>query len=155
MDETLDVRLPPWFAIRNSALKGNSLKKIITYWNLIKLYSAQNGCGHVSIPYTTWLSVSLWRRVLSWDFLPITTYVPPIWSIKWKKIGSRKVCCMSNKNCPICNTCPICNSMFISLCTEQSINYFSQKLTFFFKLDKFQPLKKIFFRDFRWSAVLV
>ena len=101
MDETLDVRLPPWFAIRNSALKGNSLKKIITYWNLIKLYSAENGCGHVSIPYTTWLSVSLWRRVLSWDFLPITTYVPPIWSIKWKKIDSRKVCCMSNKNCPI------------------------------------------------------
>ena len=28
MDETLDVRLPPWFPINNSALKSNSLKKI-------------------------------------------------------------------------------------------------------------------------------
>ena len=28
MDETLDVWLPPWFAISNSALQGNSLKKI-------------------------------------------------------------------------------------------------------------------------------
>ena len=28
MDETLDVRLPPWFAISNSSQKGNSLKKI-------------------------------------------------------------------------------------------------------------------------------
>ena len=31
--------------------------------------------------------------------------------------------------------------------TEQSINYFGQKLTFFFKFDKFQPLK-LFFRNF-------
>ena len=30
MDEILDVRLPPWFVISNSALKGNSLKKILT-----------------------------------------------------------------------------------------------------------------------------
>ena len=47
MDEALDVRLPPWFAINNSALKGNSLKKILTIIEIIKLYSAQNGCGHV------------------------------------------------------------------------------------------------------------
>ena len=34
-----------------------------------------------------------------------------------------------------------------SLYTEQSINYFVQKLTFFFKFNKFQP-QKLFFRDF-------
>ena len=31
MDETLDVRLAPWFAISNNALKGSSLKKILTF----------------------------------------------------------------------------------------------------------------------------
>ena len=47
MDEALDVRLPPWFAINNSALKRNSLKKILTIIEVIKLYSSQNGFGHV------------------------------------------------------------------------------------------------------------
>ena len=31
MDEALDVRLLPSFAISNSALEGNSLKTIITF----------------------------------------------------------------------------------------------------------------------------
>ena len=31
MDETFDIKLPPWFAISNSALRGNSLKKIATF----------------------------------------------------------------------------------------------------------------------------
>ena len=35
MDETLDVRLPPWFAISNSALKSNSLKKILTFIEIL------------------------------------------------------------------------------------------------------------------------
>ena len=49
MDETLDVRLPPLFAINSSALKGiSSLKKNSSFYlNLIKLYSTQNGYGHV------------------------------------------------------------------------------------------------------------
>ena len=49
MDETLDVRLPPLFAISNRALKGiSSLKKNSSFYlNLIKLYSTQNGYGHV------------------------------------------------------------------------------------------------------------
>ena len=54
MDETLDVQLPPWFAISNSTLKSNSLKKKLT----------QNGCGHVYVPYATRLPVSLWRRTV-------------------------------------------------------------------------------------------
>ena len=71
MDETFDVQLSPWFAISNSALKGNSQKKNSNfYWNLIKLYSTQNGRGHVCVPYATWLPVSLWRKVLSWDICP-------------------------------------------------------------------------------------
>ena len=41
MNETFGFGLPPWFSISNSALKGNSLKKIITFieilWNFIKL----------------------------------------------------------------------------------------------------------------------
>ena len=41
MDETLDVQLPPWFAISNSALKDNSLKKLMTLieilYNFIQL----------------------------------------------------------------------------------------------------------------------
>ena len=35
----------------------------------------------------------------------------------------------------------ICNGMLYSLCNEQSIDFFGQKLTFFFKFNKFQPLK--------------
>ena len=31
MDETLDVQLLPWVTISNSALKGNNLKKILTF----------------------------------------------------------------------------------------------------------------------------
>ena len=97
MDETWNVRLPPWFAISNGALKGTvSEKNDKFYWNLIELYSTQDGCGHVCVPYTTWLPVSLWRRVLSWDSLPIIAYVTLSWIIKWKNIGSRQVCCMSN-----------------------------------------------------------
>ena len=54
MDETLDVRLPPWFAISSSALKGSNLKKILTFIDiLIKLYSTQNGCGQVCASYVT------------------------------------------------------------------------------------------------------
>ena len=36
MVETLDVRLPPWFAISNSALKDNSLKK---FYLLLKFHN--------------------------------------------------------------------------------------------------------------------
>ena len=35
MYETLDVQFPPWFAISNSALKGNSLKKILTFIEIL------------------------------------------------------------------------------------------------------------------------
>ena len=45
MDETLNARLPHWFAISNSTLKGNSKKNSNFYWNLIKLYSTQDGCS--------------------------------------------------------------------------------------------------------------
>ena len=49
---------------------------------------------------------------------------------------------------PYTTLCPICNSMLNnSLYTEQSINYFVQKLMFFFKFNKFHP-QKLFFRDF-------
>ena len=42
MDEILDICLPPWFAISiNSALKNHSMKKILTFieilWNFIQL----------------------------------------------------------------------------------------------------------------------
>ena len=35
MDETLDVWLPAWFAISNSALKDNSLKKFLTFIEIL------------------------------------------------------------------------------------------------------------------------
>ena len=44
MGETLDVQLPHLFAISNSALKGNSLKKIQTFIENLNFYSTQNGC---------------------------------------------------------------------------------------------------------------
>ena len=55
MDETLDVWLPAWFAISNSALKDNSLKKFLTFIEIlyfielkmdVVLYEphAQRGC---------------------------------------------------------------------------------------------------------------
>ena len=68
------------------------------YWNLIKLYSTQDGFGHVCVQYTMWLPVSLWRRVLSWDSL--LAYVLPNWSIKWKNIDSRR---FSVKKTTFCN----------------------------------------------------
>ena len=76
MDVTLDAWLPPWFAISNSALKGNSLKKFKLLLKLIILYSTQNGCGLVCVPCAMWLPVSLWRRVLSWDSLPTISLSP-------------------------------------------------------------------------------
>ena len=36
MDETLDIRLPPWFTISNNALKSNSLKKVLTFIEIYK-----------------------------------------------------------------------------------------------------------------------
>ena len=36
MDETLDIQLPPWFAISNSALKRNSLKKILIFMEILQ-----------------------------------------------------------------------------------------------------------------------
>ena len=96
MGETLDICLPPWFAISNSALKRKSEKNSNFYGNLIKLYSTQNGCGHVCVPYATWLPVSLWRRVLSRNSLSVIAYVLLNWSIKWKSFGLRQECCMSN-----------------------------------------------------------
>ena len=66
MDETLDIRLPLWFAISNSALKSNSLKKNSHfYWNL------KMGVVMCVSHTQTWLPVSLWRRVLSWDCHPL------------------------------------------------------------------------------------
>ena len=44
---------------------------------------------------------------------------------------------------------PVPNGTY-SLYTEQSINYFAQKSTFFLKFNKCQPLK-LFFRDFSLS----
>ena len=35
MDETLDICLPPWFAISNTALKSNSLKKTLTFIEIL------------------------------------------------------------------------------------------------------------------------
>ena len=35
MDEILNVWLPPWFAISNSTMKGNSLRKIITFIKIL------------------------------------------------------------------------------------------------------------------------
>ena len=35
MDEILDVWLPPWFAISSSTLKGDSLKKISTFIEIL------------------------------------------------------------------------------------------------------------------------
>ena len=35
MDETLNVRLPPWFVISNSTLKGNGLKKILSFIEIL------------------------------------------------------------------------------------------------------------------------
>ena len=39
---------------------------------------------------------------------------------------------------------PYATVCLCSLYTEQSINYYVQKLTFFFKFNKFQPQKKFF-----------
>ena len=90
-------------------------KKSNFYWNLRKLYSIQNGCDHVYVPYTTWLSLNLWRRVLSWDSLPIISYVPPSWSIKWKKHWLKASVLYEQllSRVPYTTLCSICNSMFM------------------------------------------
>ena len=35
MDETLDVRLPPWFTISNNAMNGHSRKNILTFIEIL------------------------------------------------------------------------------------------------------------------------
>ena len=60
-----------------------------------------------------------------------------------QKFGSRQVCCMSNYSV-VSHTqhfVPYAMVCLCSLCNEQSMNYFVQKLTFFFKFNKFQPQK--------------
>ena len=96
MDETLDIQLPPWFAISNSALKRNSLKKMLIFMEILQNFIQLRMDVVMCVSYATWLPVSLWRRVLSRGSLPIIAYVPPNWSIKWKFFGSRQVCYMSN-----------------------------------------------------------
>ena len=39
MDEILNVWLPPWFAISNSTMKGNSLRKIITFIKILSNFT--------------------------------------------------------------------------------------------------------------------
>ena len=97
MDITSDIRLyhAGWL-LAIVHWKATVWKNSNFYWNLIKFYSTQNGCGDVCVPYTNWLPISLWRRVLSRDSLPITTCIPLNWSIKWKIFGSRQKCSMSN-----------------------------------------------------------
>ena len=76
----------------------------------------QNGCGHVCVPYTTWLPVSLGRRVLSWDSLPIITCPPPPPHLKyqmkkcWLKVNILYEQLLTSV--PYATLCPICNSMF-------------------------------------------
>ena len=110
------------------------------YWNLKKLDVV------MCVPHTqTWLLVRLWR-VLPRDSIYITAYVPPIWTIKWNIFGSRQVFYISNYQL-VSRTqqfVPYPTVCLWSLYTEQSINYFGQKLTFFFKFNKFQPLKFLF-----------
>ena len=53
----------------------------------------------------------------------------------------------------ICPSQPKYEVRLCPLYTEHFINYFSQKLTFFFKFNNFQSLK-LFFRDFSLSAHL-
>ena len=36
MDEALNVWLPPWFGISNSALKDNNLKKILNFIEIVE-----------------------------------------------------------------------------------------------------------------------
>ena len=146
MDEALDVRLPPWFAINNSALKRNSLKKILTIIEIIKLYSAQNGCGHVRM-------------------CPIHSPIHRICPSPLKcqtKFGSNQVLyelllsSVPFTFVPYATLCSIRNSMFmffIYILNNPTI-YFGHKLTFFLKFNKFQSLK-LFFRDFSSSANLV
>ena len=136
MDETLDVQLLPWFAISNSVLKGNSMKKNPTfYWNLIKLYSTQNRCGHVC-PIHNVTACKLLVKSAIWDSLPIIVYIPPNWSIKCKKFGSGQVCCMSNYYIVshMQHFVPYATVCLCSLYTEQLINYFGHKLTFFVQI---------------------
>ena len=141
MDETLDVWLPPWFAISSSALRGSNLKKILTFIDiLIKTYSTQNGCGQVCASYVTWLPVSLWKRVLSRDSFLHYSICPTNWSIKLKTFWLKG---------PIHNFLSYTQWYVYVLCMLNNIS-----ITFGHKLNKFQPLK-LFFRNFSLSANLV
>ena len=119
--------------------KATVWKKISNfYWDLIKLYSTQNGFGHVCVPYAVWLLVSFWWRVLSRDSLSIIAYVSPKWIIKWKIFGSRQVYEQLLSSVLYATLCPICKGMgmiFVYWTTHQllwwKIDFFSSSLISF------------------------
>ena len=140
MDETSDVWLPPWF-----------------YWSFIKIFWTQNGCGHVCVPYTLWLLVSLLKRVLSWVFLPITYsifhsqlkyQIRKTWlktSVLYKQLLS---------SAPYATLCPIQNAIFMFFVYWTIHQLIRSKINFFLQTYK-ASVSKTIFRDFILSANLV
>ena len=117
--------------------KATVWKNSNSYWNLVKLYSTQTGCGHVCVPYATWLPVSLWRRVLSRDSLPVIAYVPPYWTIKWKVFGLRQVCCIYQQllsSVPYSTLCLIHNGMFMIFIYRTIHQLLWSKIDFFLQI---------------------
>ena len=93
----------------------------------IKLYSTQNGYGHVCVPYTTWLEAHE-GECYHWTSSCYSN-VSLNWSIKYQNFGSRQVCCMSN--CEIVShTQHFVSYTMVCLCF--CVLLYSQKLTFFF-----------------------
>ena len=116
-------------------------------------YSFQNGYGHICVPYETWLLISLWKSMLSWDTLPTIAWVHPNWSFKRKGVGSRQVHFWTSIVSHMQHFVPY---TMLSLCfeyIEQPNHKLGQKLIFFLKFDKFWCLK-LFLWDCSSSANL-
>ena len=144
--------------------------------NSYKIYCVKCPCYWfllVFVPYATWavfccmdetldvqfgllLAIAHWKTAvwkntltsIEMDESAITGCLShySIWSLPTevsnkKKFGSSVLYEQLLSSVPYAMVC------FCFLYNEQSINYFGQKLRFFFKFNKFQPLK-LFFRDF-------
>ena len=96
----------------------------------------QNGCGNACVPYAMWRPVSLWRRLLSQDSLPIITYVPPNWSIRWKKNWLKTSALYEHlvSSVPYATPCPIHNIMIMLFVYWTTHQLLWSKIGFFLEI---------------------
>ena len=120
MDQT--IQLPPWFVIRNSVMKSNSLKKILTFIeiseNFIQLKMDVVMCvSHMQHDCLQAYGAECYRGT----FFPLQHMALPIELSDKKYLAQgKRVISASIKQCPIHNTLSYKHRYFYDLCILNS-----------------------------------